>query len=407
MAQIQKSYISVFDTIKIAKLDLISISGQRIDLIGIFMGINFFESIFEPFMSGKIYITDTLDMYKRTPLVGNEKIEITILERSTNIEKLYTFRLYKINRDDAVTRAAAKLRILEFYFYSEERQTDQLNRISRKFWDFPDTIVETIIRDFYGSTKELFIDFGDDLIEYYSNYHKGTSVINFLVNNTVSEFGERDFMFFESMAGFHFVPLSFLLAEPAVENLTYLPKREMSFRVDDIHFFKQDAYFDLNVDSGVGLFGKTLYKMGDNDRYNVVKTAATYEDNAGLFLTQGRNLLFDGALFNENNLVRDYHHSHEVAQVRSAQLSTILHNNKLMVRTLGTLDRKVGDILNVVYPNQDNIQEPNQSFDGSWVILSIKHQITNSNEYSQNLLLAKNARNIDEKLPEATGDISF
>ena len=250
----------VFETIKVLALDLITISGDRISLTEIFMGINLFESIFEPFMSGKVFISDTFDMYKNTPLIGNEKIEITFQERATNIQRTYTFRLYKINRDDSVTRDSAKFRLLECYFYSEERQADQLQRISRKFWDFPDAIVEQIIRNFYGSLKSIEIDFGADLIEYISNYHKGSTIINFLVKNSVSDFiGERDFMFFESMAGFHFVPLSFLLSKPAVENLHYLPKREMTFRVDDMQFFKQDAYFDLNLDSNVGLFGKTLY----------------------------------------------------------------------------------------------------------------------------------------------------
>jgi len=387
----------VFETIKVLALDLITISGDRISLTEIFMGINLFESIFEPFMSGKVFISDTFDMYKNTPLIGNEKIEITFQERATNIQRTYTFRLYKINRDDSVTRDSAKFRLLECYFYSEERQADQLQRISRKFWDFPDAIVEQIIRNFYGSLKSIEIDFGADLIEYISNYHKGSTIINFLVKNSVSDFiGERDFMFFESMAGFHFVPLSFLLSKPAVENLHYLPKREMTFRVDDMQFFKQDAYFDLNLDSNVGLFGKTLYKMQENDRYGVVTTAANYGDNAGAFLTQGRSLLFDESLYNENNMVMDYHHNHDVAQVRSAHLSTILHNNKLMVRTIGTLDRKVGDILNVTYPNMDNLPEPNQAFDGSWIILSIKHTITRSFEYTQNMLLAKNARNFGQ-----------
>ena len=145
--------------------------------------------------------------------------------------------------------------------------------------------------------------------------------------------------------------------------------------------------------------------MADNDRYGIVKTAATYEDNAANFLTNGRNLLFPSELFTSNNMVKAHYHNHDVTQVRSALMATLLHNNKLMVRTLGTLDRKVGDILNVEYPNQDNIAEPNTSLDGSWIITAIKHTITNSFEYNQNMMLAKNARNLDLTLPGATGDI--
>jgi hypothetical protein len=203
------------------------------------------------------------------------------------------------------------------------------------------------------------------------------------------------------------VPVSFLLAQEPVEDLKYITKREMTFRVDDMHFFQQDAYFDINIDASRGLFGKTLYKMADNDRYGFVKTAATYSENAAKFLTSGRNLLFSRDLNSANNKVEVNHHNHDVAQVRSAQLVTLLHNNRLMVRTLGTLDREVGNTLTVEYPNQDNVMEPNTSLDGSWIILSIKHSISNSFEYTQNMMLAKNARNLDANLPSALGNISI
>jgi hypothetical protein len=226
-----------------------------------------------------------------------------------------------------------------------------------------------------------------------------------MARNAVSLYGDMDYIFFESMAGFHFLPISLLLSRDPVENLKYLPKREMSFRIDDMHFFKQDNYFDINIDAAQGLFGKTFYKLADNDRYGYVKTEATYADNAATFLTSGRSLLFSEELFTSNNMVKEHYHNHDVAQTRSAHLVTLMHNNKLMVRTLGTLDRKAGDILNVEYPNQDNITEPNTSLDGSWLILAIKHTISNSMEYTQNIMLAKNARNLDDNLPRAAGDI--
>jgi hypothetical protein len=226
-----------------------------------------------------------------------------------------------------------------------------------------------------------------------------------MAKNAMSTYGEMDYLFFESMAGFHFVPLSFLLAQDPVEDLRYLTKREMSFRVDDMQFFQQDAYFDINIDASQGLFGKTLYKLADNDRYGFVKTEATYSENAASFLTNGRNLLFSDELNSASNKVGPHYHNHYVAQVRSAQITTLLHNNRLMVRTLGTMERKVGDILNVEYPNQDNLTEPNTALDGAWIILSIKHTITNTGEYSQNMMLAKNARNLDDNLPSATGNI--
>lgn len=398
---------AVFETIKVLALDLITIAGNRINLIEIFLGLQIFESVFEHFMTGKVFISDTYDMFKNESLAGNEEIQITLLERSTDIQRVYSFRLYKINRDFDVTRTSGKLKILECYFYSPEKQADILKCVSRKYSDKPENVVESVVRDIWDSDKDLSVDTTAETVDYYSGYKSGSSVINFMAKNAVSAAGDMDYIFFESMTGFHFVPISFLLAQDSVENLKYLPKREMSFRIDDMHFYQQDAYFDINIDASRGLFGKTFYKLADNDRYGFVKTEATYAENAAEFLTNGRNLLFSEELFTSNNRVAAHYHNHDVTQVRSAQIVTLLHNNKLLVRTLGTLDRKVGDILNVEYPNQDNILEPNTSLDGSWIILSIKHSITNSMEYTQNMMLAKNARNTDDNLPGATGEFSI
>jgi hypothetical protein len=396
----------VFETIKVLSLDLITIAGKRIDLIEIFLGLQLFESIFENFMSGKVFISDTYDMFKNESLSGNEEIRISFQERATNIQRVYSFRLYKINRDFDITKTSAKSKILECYFYSPEKQVDILNQISRKYSDYPENVVESIVRDIYEShEKTIAAEYTSEVVDYFCDYRQGSAVIDFMTKNAVSAQGEMDYLFFESMAGFHFVPLSYLLAQEPVEELRYLTKREMSFRVDDMQFFQQDAYFDINIDASRGLFGKTLYKLADNDRYGFVKTEATYSDNAANFLTNGRNLLFSSELFSANNKVGPEYHNHDVAQIRSAQMVTLLHNNRLMVRTLGTLDRKVGDILKVEYPNQDNLTEPNTSLDGSWIILSIKHTISNAFEYSQNIMLAKNARNLDDNLPGAAGDI--
>jgi hypothetical protein len=396
----------VFETIKILALDLITVAGHRIDLIEIFLGLQLFESIFEHFMSGKVFISDTYDFFKNESLSGNEEIQITFLEPTTGLHRGYSFRLYKINRDFDVTKSASKSKILECYFYSAEKQADILQSVSRKYYDLPENVVESVVRDIYGSYKKVLeVDYTAAPVEYYCNYRQGSSVIDFMARNAVSLYGDMDYIFFESMAGFHFLPISLLLSRDPVENLKYLPKREMSFRIDDMHFFKQDNYFDINIDAAQGLFGKTFYKLADNDRYGYVKTEATYADNAATFLTSGRSLLFSEELFTSNNMVKEHYHNHDVAQTRSAHLVTLMHNNKLMVRTLGTLDRKAGDILNVEYPNQDNITEPNTSLDGSWLILAIKHTISNSMEYTQNIMLAKNARNLDDNLPRAAGDI--
>jgi hypothetical protein len=211
------------------------------------------------------------------------------------------------------------------------------------------------------------------------------------------------------MDGFHYVPISYLMQQLVVENMQWLPERDTqtAFRIDTMKMFTQDAYFDHILNMEFGLFGKTLYKLGDNNRYNFVETKRTYSENTALGTSLGRNMLFDEDLFNERNLVAAEYHDHEVKQARSAMLSTILNNNKIVVRTTGTFDRVAGNTLNVTMPNMDNVVGTNESFDGKWLIMGIKHMISPTAEYEQNLMLVKNARKFEIRLPPVIGRVSL
>jgi len=177
---------AVFETIKVLALNLITGAGKRIDLIEIFLGLQLFEGIFEHFMTGKLFISDTYDLFKNESLAGGEEIQITLFEKSTDIKREFNFRLYKINRDFDVTKTSAKLKILECYFYSAEKQADILKRVSRKYSDYPQNIVESIVRDIWLSEKALSADWAAEPVDYYSGYKSGSSVIDFMTKNAMS-----------------------------------------------------------------------------------------------------------------------------------------------------------------------------------------------------------------------------
>jgi hypothetical protein len=138
---------SLFDTIQLTSLDIISnLDNKRISLLEIFLELNLFESIFEPFMTGKLILTDTLDLYKNFPLVGNELIEMTFLELSTNINRVMKFRVYKIGKEATVMRGTSGYRNLEVYLCSEEMMKNSIKRISRNFIGSPRTTIEWLLR---------------------------------------------------------------------------------------------------------------------------------------------------------------------------------------------------------------------------------------------------------------------
>jgi hypothetical protein len=389
----EKETPSLFETVQLTSLDLISnLEDKRISLLEIFLELNLFESIMEPFMTGKMILTDTLDLYKNFPLVGNELIEMTLLERTTNITKVYKFRVYKINREKTVMRSTSKSRIMELYLCSEEMMKDSIKRISRAFIGSPTTTIQWLLTFPLESVKLIDSITPTTFPEYVANFNKPSTIINFLARNSQSTFG-NDYVFYEAMDGFHYVPISYLMQQEVVENMQWLPERDLqtTLRIDTMKLFTQEAYFDHIMNMEFGLFGKTLYKLGDNNRYNFVETKRTLADNTALGTSLGRNMLFDEALFDERNLVAAEYHDHEVKQARTAMLSTILNNNKIVIRANGTLDR-VGT---------------NESWDGKWLIMGIKHSISTTADYEQNLLLIKNARKFESRLPTVAGRVSL
>jgi hypothetical protein len=400
---------SLFDTIQLTSLDIISnLDNKRISLLEIFLELNLFESIFEPFMTGKLILTDTLDLYKNFPLVGNELIEMTFLELSTNINRVMKFRVYKIGKEATVMRGTSGYRNLEVYLCSEEMMKNSIKRISRNFIGSPRTTIEWLLRFPLRSVKLLDAVSPITFPEYTANFNKPSTIIDFLARNSQSVFG-HDYVFYEAMNGFHYKPISYLMQQLVVENMQWLPERDVqtAFRIDTMKMVKQEAFFDHILNMEFGLFGKTLYKLGDNYRYNFVETERALDESMATGTSLGRNMLFDDELFDPRNMVAADYHDHEVKQARTAMMSTILNNNKIVVRSTGTLDRVAGDTLNVTMPNLDNLVGTNESWDGKWLIMGIKHIISPAPEYEQNILLVKNARKFEVRLPPVIGRVSL
>lgn len=400
---------SLFETVQLSSLDIISnLEDKRISLLEIFVELNLFESIMEPFMTGKLILTDTLDLYKNFPLVGNEIIEMSFLERTTNINRVHRFRVYKIGRESTVQRGTGKMRMLEVYICSEEMMKNSIKRISRNFIGSPSSTIQWLLTFPLESVKLIDSITPISFPEYTANFNKPSTIINFLARNSQSTFG-HDYVFYEAMDGFHYKPISYLMQQTIVENMQWLPERDLqtTFRIDTMRMFQQDAYFDHIMNMEFGLFGKTLYKLGDNNRYNFVETKRTLSDNTAFGTSLGRNMLFDEQLFDERNLVAAEYHDHEVKQARTSMMSTILNNNKIVVKATGTFDRVAGNTLNVTMPILDNTVGTNESWDGKWLIMGIKHSISPAPEYIQNLLLVKNARKFESRLPSVIGRISL
>lgn len=405
--QTDKNAFDLLYKVTLQNLELFSVvSNDSIDLQHIFLSIEIYESIFEPFLTARLIIADTFDLYKNFPIVGGETVTLTVSQtnKDENLKKEFTFTVFKINKDPVVTRSAGKHKYLELFLCSNEMLFDSLIKISRKFNATGDEIVKQIIEGYWGSTKELNSSVTNTEISVNSNYWAGTQVIDYVARSSRSdETLLSDYLFFENLDGFVFKPMSELIATVPVNTVRYPLARDIFYAVDDVRFFKFNKYFDIMVAANQGQFGKTMYKMGNFEQgYNVIEEKQTFEDVNKTFISMGKNMLYDSNLFLPESFASETYMDIDIVNTRTTALNLINDNNNLVARFDGYLPRVAGDTLNFAFPSLDNTEFNNRQFDGFWLILGIRHSFSNTNEYVENVLISKNAR-FDEPLLDEAG----
>ena len=404
--QTDKNAYDLLYKVTLQNIELFSVvSNESLDLQNIFLSMEIYESIFEPFLTATLIIADTFDLYKNFPIVGGETVNLTISQnnKSENIEKNFNFTVFKINRDNRVTRDAGKHKYLELFLCSNEMIFDSLIKISRKFSATGDEIVKQIIEGFWGSSKELTSSITNTEVTVNSNFWTGTNVIDYVARSSRSENTLlSDYVFFENLDGFTFKPVSELITTAPINNIRYPLARDIFYAIDDVRFFKFNAYFDILVAAGQGQFGKTMYKMGNFEQgYNVIEEKQTFEDVNKTFVSMGKNMLYDSNLFLPENFASEVYMDIDIINTRTTALNLLNDNNNLVARFDGYLPRVAGDTLNFSFPSLDNKDYNNKQFDGFWLILGIRHSFSNTNEYVENVLITKNARFDEPRLAEA------
>lgn len=394
----------IFTVIDGVDITLTNVNGDKtIDLSKLVLNIEFNESIYEYFLNGKLTIIDTLDLIKNFPIIGNEDITFNIHESGTS-SKIYYFKVYKIRKDSSNNKGEVKRKTIEIYFCSKEAIDNSLLSISKKFEDKSENIIQTLLTDYYQSSKELSIDPTIDDVTVYSNFWKPSKLIDFI--SRISKTSDySDFIFYETLEnGFHFKTLSNLLDQESVQNIVF-ETRDVFIGSRNIKIHKFDSYFDLMRNLKGGLFGMTYYKPHDTN-YSYIKNESTLNENYEEFTTVGLSRMFDDSLSSAANIVDTNFYDPDVSKIRLSAIK-ILDNYNFVVRMNGDLTRSSGDILNIDFPNLDNETPINDSFNGNWFIVGIKHMISQSNVYVQNIVLCKNAFFNQRSLSEITNLVSI
>jgi hypothetical protein len=197
--------------VNIEKLELKSVNGFYQDISNQVIGIQIFEDIFAPFITGTLIIKDSLDLLNVFPLTGEEYISIKIstptLPRGAIQGEFYVFKM--TNREILGDRAI----VYELHFITQEAVIDMNKRISKKFEGKPSEIAQTILTDKdvgLQLTKQVNIEESSNKIKYISNFWSPVRNMTYLCDHAYNKKESPSYLFFENRSGYNFVTLDSL-----------------------------------------------------------------------------------------------------------------------------------------------------------------------------------------------------
>lgn len=197
--------------VKIEEVALINSRGFLQDVTQQVIGIEIYEDIFSPFVTGKLILKDAQEINNLLPLIGEEIVRISLMTPSLKPEDAYKGEYYIYKMADRMKIAERELAYV-LHFISKEAIIDLNKKISKAYSGKISDIVKQVITESIGleTQKNANIEETSNITKYISNFWSPTRNLQYLCENAVNVEGSPSFVFFENKYGLNFVSLESL-----------------------------------------------------------------------------------------------------------------------------------------------------------------------------------------------------
>ena len=184
--------------------------------------IDIFEDMFKPGLTGQIQLRDTQSLSNLAFMRGLEQLwlEFSVKDKQTGKDRSFgpmAFSVYNQSNRSPANRATETYTL---GICSPEVIFSVARKISRSYWDFPENIIKEIIESGYGlNSKKPFVDIETTTskIRIVVPYMRPLEVIQLLTLQGQAATNETNYMFFETLEGYHYTSFRRLL-ELAIKN---------------------------------------------------------------------------------------------------------------------------------------------------------------------------------------------
>ena len=208
--------------VTIEKVLVTSQSGFYQDVSAQVIGIQIFEDMMSPFITGTLIFKDSLDLVNLFPFVGEEylhlKLKTPTLKRGNIDQKFYIYKMTdrQMNGDRSV--------VYQLHFISQEALIDMNKAISKNFSGKVSDIAKTLLTDSVNGLQlkdGINIEETSNSIKYVSNFWSPIKNLIYILGISKNKKNTPSYVFYQNRDGYNFVSLETLYNQSGVQEFTY------------------------------------------------------------------------------------------------------------------------------------------------------------------------------------------
>jgi hypothetical protein len=390
--------------VSVGKVRVISQSGFYQDIANQIIGIQVFEDLLSPFITGTLIIKDSLDLINLFPFVGEEYVELDIKTPTLKTGNISgKFYIYKMTDREMLKD---KQVVYQLHFTSQDALIDLNKSISKTFTGKVSDIANTLLTDKTNgiqSTKKNIVEETSNSTKYTSNFWSPIKNLLYLTDNAVSKNASPSYVFFENRDGYNFVSLDFLYKQPIIANFTFdnyvRDDRPMGGSIKNL----EEDYkriIGIKIPTGIdyidrissGVYGSRMYthdiasKKISSNNFDMLKNAKKQSRlnefppaSKKVIYRYGSTIMFKPKYYNNFSNFGDVTNA-GIIQERTSLMKQA-ESTKIQIVVPGrcdyTVGRKVYVKLNKIEPVSKNDKNTvDNMFSGNYIISAINHFIT-------------------------------
>lgn len=416
------------------------VNGTTVDLSGLFKKLEIYEDIFSPYISAKIYIEDAYNFPEKLPMVGQEKLELTLKTDLDSLEPIdLVFRVYKF--DSQKLGDTGKTQQYVLHLVSEGAYFNYSERCGYALSGPISTMVYSIFKKHFPEAvwkDKLYIEPTNDNYSFVLPMSNSPfKSISWLASKAHSVLGSEfsPYLFYETLDGHRFVSISKIIDDNSPAVITYiytvgnmpdLPNERSSTTTPGI----VDSVLPIKYHKVQTLEELERFDTASNIMNGVISSRLIIHD---LLHKEHRDIhFFESAVFETTKRLGDgmhfkntdpeasrllgkgssYHYlpstsytvSNKIGEMRDNFMNEPLYlarkhhinsflTQKLIIGVFGDSRRRVGNVVDLIVPKIQSdaafqTDKKDKNLSGQYLVTCVRHVFTD--KYEQKLELSRN-----------------